>query len=279
MKEVQNAKTHIDRNKRVLMLGPAGVGKTTQFLTLPGRKFMYVFDPNCRESLEGFDVDLVEFVPDVTDMDLSVKTLKKDAGDPAQLKRVPKTYIEWEEDFNKREAEGFFAEYDWLGFDSMTTLSEIIMDRVQYLNKRLGKHPEQADYTAEMNAFKNIFRVATGGLGINVFATAHTEMQRDETTMKTYAQLLITGRNRTRIPMRFSQIYGLEVEVKKDKPTYSAHTVQSRMFPSCRTNIRSLETIEDVTIDFNKDPIGQGIGRFVMGGTTKPAQPAHKERA
>ena len=61
----------------ILAIGTTGVGKTTQFLTLPGKKFIYLFDPNALRSLAGHDVDYEEFRIDSMDLDLSVKSLKK----------------------------------------------------------------------------------------------------------------------------------------------------------------------------------------------------------
>lgn len=258
-------------SRRVLVVGPVGVGKTTQFATLPGKKFMYIFDPNAVASLEGMDVDYLAFIPDVDDLDLSVKTLQRKGdvviGDKPRKKIEPTTYVEWEEDFEKRLEADFFAQYDWIGIDSLTTLSEIVMDRVLHLSKRLGKHPEQPDYTAEMNTIKNIFRVLTN-LPCDLYCTAHTELQRDDASGKTYAQLLMTGRNRTRIPMRFTQIYALEVDSTSKQP-YSCNTVQDRWNPSVRTNIKGLQPKENITIDWNKSPVGQGLGRFVLQGAPK----------
>lgn len=262
MPDVLNTQDKNPRNARVLVAGEIGVGKSTQIATLPGKKFVYVFDPNTIPSLEGHDIDYMPFIPDVSDVDLAIKTLKKGVGDKSREKVDPKTYLAWEEDFDKRYDSDFFLGYDWLGFDSLTTLSEIVMDRVQFLNGRLGKHPEQADYTAEMNAFRNIFRAVTS-LDCNLYCTAHLEPHKDDTIGKTYFQLIMTGRNRTRIPMRFSQIYALEVDANKEKANYLCHTVPDRWFRNLRTNIRGLKPTEDVTIDWMENPVGQGLGRFV----------------
>jgi GTPase SAR1 family protein len=41
-----NAKdAHATSTPKILLLGDTGAGKTTQVLTLPGRKFAYLFDP------------------------------------------------------------------------------------------------------------------------------------------------------------------------------------------------------------------------------------------
>src|SRR3989304_5664694 len=50
--------------RKIFVLGSTGSGKTTQFLTLPGKKFMYLFDPNAILSIKGYDVDYEELLLD-----------------------------------------------------------------------------------------------------------------------------------------------------------------------------------------------------------------------
>lgn len=74
-----NARTaHESSTHKFLLLGDTGSGKTTQFLTLPGRKFIYLFDPNAILSLQGHDIDYEEFLPD--SLNLSIKSLSKSSG-------------------------------------------------------------------------------------------------------------------------------------------------------------------------------------------------------
>ena len=48
-----NAKdSHAKVAHKILILGKTGSGKTTQFLTLPGKKFIYLFDPNAILTLQ-----------------------------------------------------------------------------------------------------------------------------------------------------------------------------------------------------------------------------------
>ena len=63
---------------KFFLLGDTGAGKTAQFLTLPGKKFIYLFDPNAILTLRGHDVDYEEYLPDR--LNLSVKSLAKGAG-------------------------------------------------------------------------------------------------------------------------------------------------------------------------------------------------------
>lgn len=258
--------------ENVLATGKASVGKTTQILTLPGKKLIYVFDPNCLQSLfphmSGQDISILKFIPDIGEVDISIKTLSKAIFDESGRKKKiePRMYVEFEKDFTDRHASGFFDQFDWVCFDGITPLGAMIMDRVQYRNNRLGKHPEQGDYTAQMNTLLHLFRAITAGK-YNTYTSAHIEVRRDEYTGKSEGQLLITGRLRTRLPALFTQIFGMDSDASKDEGVYTAQTVQDRNFPACRTNIQGVKVVEDIRIDFSKDPIGQGIGGILQKAT------------
>src|SRR3990167_8715454 len=99
---------------KVLMLGDTGSGKTTQFLTLPGKKYMYVFDPNSLLSLRGYDVDYDEYMPATVGM--AAGSLAKGKGDKSAATRSD-SYQLFEAQFNERLQSGFFNPYDWIGFD------------------------------------------------------------------------------------------------------------------------------------------------------------------
>lgn len=266
-KSIEDPTVTEDKHESILLVGGIGTGKTTQLATLPGRKFVYFFDPNAVPSLRGRakDLDFLEFFPDKSDLDLGVKPLAKDLKKDASSKKktVPEAYIRWEADYEERKATGFFKDYSWLGFDSFTTFSDLVMDRVQYLAGRLGKHPEQADWTSQMNTLKNIFRDASS-LGLNLFCTAHTEMDKDSITGKVYGQIIMTGKLRVRIPLLFSNIFATEVESNNERAIYHLVTRPDRENPVVRTNLINLEQYTDVTIDWRKPALGQGLGGLLM---------------
>jgi hypothetical protein len=121
---------------RFLILGDTGSGKTTQILTLPGKKFMYLFDSNALLSLKGQDVDYEEFLPDK--LNLNIKSLKKETGGDDLTKHKSDLYLQWQSDFEDKLKTGFFDQYSVIGMDSATTFLDLVMDRILTINGRYG---------------------------------------------------------------------------------------------------------------------------------------------
>jgi hypothetical protein len=249
---------------KFLVLGPTGSGKTTQFLTLPGKKFTYLFDPNARLSLRGHDVDFEEFLPDRINLRVgSLKSKEKGGKADSTTSHSSTMYVEWEKDFDKRMQEGFFEQYDWLGMDSCTTFLDLIMDRILTLNGRYGQWPHQDDWGPQMIAFKNTVRAWTS-MGKGIFFTGHLETKQDELTKRIWEKPMMTGRLRDQIPLLFSDIFALETDQDKDgKPLYLMNTVNNRNQQFIRTSMRGLNPKEDVTIEWDKPVDGQGLGGLV----------------
>lgn len=243
---------------RILVLGDTGSGKTTQFLTLPGKKFAYLFDPNAVLSLRGFDVDYEEFLPDK--LNLAVHSLSAKAGGDKPTVTSSSLYAEWEADFNKRLAEGFFEQYDAIGIDSATTMLDLIMDRVLSINGRFGQWPQQDDYGPQMIAFINICRSLTG-LGKLIYMTGHLDVRQDELTKRIFRKPMMTGRLSTKIPLLFSDVFvSVANNDGKGAVTWQLQTVPDLMTTNIRTSVRGLEPFENVTIDWTKDLSNQGVG-------------------
>ena len=246
---------------RILLLGDTGSGKTTQLLTLPGRKFAYLFDANAILSLQGHDVEYEEFLPDR--LNLSIKSLSKDKGDKTTNHKND-LYVEWEKDFNHRVESGYFNNIDVIAFDSATTFLDLIMDRILTINGRPGAWPQQDDYGPQMLAFTNVCRTLVS-LGKTILMTGHLEIKKDELVQRIFRQPMMTGRLKTKIPLLFSDIFITEVENDgRGKISHRIQTVPDRMTTSVRTAFRGLSPMEDVSIDWTKPVEGQGIGRLIL---------------
>lgn len=256
---------HATSKHKILLLGDTGSGKTTQLLTLPGKKFAYLFDPNAILSLRGHDVDYEEFLPD--QLNLSVRSLSKGKGD-STTNHQNSIYQEWEKDFDDRVQDGFFDDYDVIALDSCTTFLDLIMDRILTINGRPGAWPQQDDYGPQMVTFTNVCRTLMA-LNKTIFMTGHMEVKQDELTKKIFRKPMMTGRLSTKIPLLFSDIFVTEVENDgRGNVTHKIQTVPDRMTTSIRSSFKpALDPFEDVTIDWDKPVEGQGIGGLIQQET------------
>jgi len=252
---------------KILVLAPTGHGKTSQFLTLPGKKFIYLFDPNAILTLRGHDVEYEEFLPDA--IPLTVHSLSKEVN-----KAIPKTqmkskrYEEWENDFNQKMSTGYFDQFDWLGIDSCTTLLDLIMDRVLTLNGRYGQWPHEDDYGPQMITFKNLVREWTS-LGKGIYFTGHLDIRQDQITKRVWENPMMTGRLRQQIPLMFSDIFSIVSEPDKDgKQQYLLRTTNDRTQQFHRTSMH-LDPFENVTIDWKQPVEGQGLGDIINSWARK----------
>lgn len=244
---------------KFLLLGNTGTGKTSQMLTLPGRKFVYIFDPNALMTLRGHDITYEAFMP--TGVSLDVKSLKAGVkGDSIMGNVSSNVYTAWERDFADKKKSGFFDDFDMIALDSCTTLLDLIMDRVLTINGRAGTFPQQDDWGPQMVAFTNIMRELSG-IGKMIYLTGHLKTDKDELTQRIFRAPMFTGQLREKIPLLFSDIFETEVLVDKEgKATYHIKTVPDRYGTPIRTAIKGLEPLENVTIDWSQPPEGQGIG-------------------
>jgi len=246
---------------KFLLIGSTGSGKTSQVLTLPGRTFVYMFDPSGLATLRGHDIDYELFAP--TKVRLAAQSLSKGKGDPNRgTEDASSVYIEWEKDYEQKTKTGYWDNIDNICFDSFTTFSDIVMDRILYLNGRPGHFPQQDDWTAQMQSITNVVRTFVGFNKVLLF-TAHDEFKQDETTSRMQNVILLTGKLRIKIPLLFSEILHMECQSKPDAVRYVMQTRPDRMNPAIRCTIQGLEMYEDVTIkDWNR-PHESGIGRII----------------
>ncbi len=258
---MENFKDESAPIETILAVGGAGTGKTAAFATLPGKKFMYIFDPNAGATLAGLDIDHKTFLPE--QLDLDAVTLRKDVRDRTSRPPQPKTYLEFEKDFEQRLADGFFDAYDFIGIDSNSTFSDIVMDRIMFLNGRFGKWPEQADYTATVNTMIKIYRTFTT-LGVPLYVTGHLEFKQEENSGKMINTFAFLGRLRTRMPILFSNIFQFFADTdSKGQTQWSVRSAPDRQNPYLRRSkgLR-MQSVEQVTVDWSKPVVGQGLGRF-----------------
>lgn len=247
---------------RILALGDAGGGKTTQIVTLPRPCFTYFFDPNGVNSIQGQDVDYEEFL--VEQLPLSAFSLDKTKTQGKAGRVDSKVYDNWEQHFEDNKAAGYFDKYNTICLDSCTTLLDLIMDRILTINGRPGLFPQQDDYGPQMITFMNIMRSLTA-MNKTVYVTGHLKTDKDEVLGRILRLPLVTGQLREKLPLLFSDVlvFYADTDLASKKAKYLIQTTPDKMTPRIRTAIKGLEPVEDVTIDWDEkeDPItSQGIG-------------------
>lgn len=263
-------------NPKILCYGKAGSGKTSLFRTIPGRKFLYMFDPAGLNSLtDKDDIFYEQFLIDTVPM--SVNTLKgmKDSNSPSYSNM--ETYVRWENDFQNRLDKNWFSDptveidgvkggFDAIGFDSLTTLTDIVMDRILQLNQRAGKNPELGDYGILTNTLARIVRNAAATDCI-IFLTAHEQAQQDKLLRSVSNEIMVPGQLKVKLPLLFSEIYHCTAEVdSKGNPLYKAATIAEDLFPLARCSqvVRDagMGLFQDVTIK-TPDPTDSGLGPII----------------
>lgn len=264
------------QNPKFLVYGKAGSGKTSLFRTLPGRKFLYMFDPAGLNSISHTDdIFYEEFLIDTVPM--NVNTLKgiKDASSPSYS--AMDTYVRWENDFQNRldkkwftdssvEIDGVKGGFDAIGFDSLTTLTDLVMDRILQLNQRAGKNPELGDYGILTNTLARIIRNAAATNCI-LYLTAHEQASQDKLLRTVSNEIMVPGQLKVKLPLLFSEIYHATGMIdEKGKPKYQIATIADESFPLARCSqvVRDagLALVQDVTIGTG-DVTKFGLGPFV----------------
>lgn len=258
--------TAVASHHAILALGEAGSGKTAQIATLPGKKFVYAFDPGTLRFLSTYriDADVEEFLPDVSTIDFTLKGFNKGSADdkPKRKNTEPKCYTDWEAHFNEWFDAKSFDAYDWIVFDSLTLFSNAMGNRLSYLNGRFGDIQELSDYRVLGNKLAQSFTAITS-MKKNLYVTGHIQTFQDEKTQKISAEIGVPGGAKAMLPKLFSNIWLLEVGEKR---TYKMRTVpDTRGLKTIRSVIPSLAEIEDITIDWTKPLETQGIGGIVSG--------------
>ncbi len=260
---VQNAKDatkdEVGRPK-ILLVGSTGSGKTSQFLTLPGKTFVYIFDPSALSTLRGHDITYQIFIPKL--INLAAQSLSKGKGDPVKPTDAPDIYINWETDFEKKNKEKFFDDYDNICFDSFTTFSDMVMDRILKINGRTGQFPQRDDWGAQMQTIGNAVRTFAA-MNKTLIFTAHDEFKQDDATSRMQNVIMLTGRLRVKMPLLFSEIYHCDCASTAKEIKYQIQTRPDRMNPTIRCTFRNLDMFEDVTIEDWNNPKKYGIGKIL----------------
>jgi hypothetical protein len=252
-----NAKNLNPLKKNILNIGPTGSGKTTLFTTIPGKKFIYMFDPSGLGSIQGQDIDYEYFSPD---SNIGLRRGMKGQKDPKATKpKEPLAYANFEDHLEDMIANGFY-DYDVVGFDSLTKLQDIMMDRQLWINSRYGQIPELGDYRVIGITMVTIFTEVVTHRPV-VYITGHTDTTKDEISGRVIDQFDIVKNLRRQLPRDLTDMWVSSAEQRETGSKYMIQTAPDKRNPNVKNSFR-LKFTEDVTIDFKKPRDSQGIGEF-----------------
>lgn len=260
MPNAMNVTTDDVGKPKFLLVGSTGSGKTAQMLTLPGKTFAYLFDPSALSTLKGHDIDYEEFMP--TKVNLGAVSLSKGKSDPKTKSDASDVFSQWALDADKKIEKGFFKEYDNICFDSFTTFSAIVMDRVLKLNGREGQFPQQDDWAGQMQTITNVVRTFIGMNKILLF-TAHDQFKQDNISSRMQNVIMLTGQLRVTLPLLFSEIWHMECASTASSEKFQAQTRPDRLNPTIRCTYKDMEMFHDVTIQDWNNPTKYGIGKLL----------------
>lgn len=264
----------LPQHERILVVGSAGSGKTKQITTLPGRKFVYFFDPAGKRSIQGADIDYEEFLPTVDETDWHLRGFNKGSiSDKPKVKKEPTVYKRFEDDINKRYDEGFFNHYDWVCFDSLTLLSRALMHRVLYLNGRYGDVEDLSDYRVVGNKLSDIL-TPIASMPVSLYMTAHLVERQNDLTKRITTEIDLPGQARSILPKLCSQIWEMRPTTEKEQKYTLLTRADTRGYQGIRTTLPVKDPVVDITITDLRQPERFGIGALLTKHGYKPSASA-----
>lgn len=232
MKKLGELKT--DTNRKILLMGDAGTGKTVFACAFPTPLFVADFDNKVSSAAAFFAKDAKRLAG--IDYETYVASNAED--------RPFARYYTKLTELRKLATQGKLA-YKTVVLDSLSTYSDAMMREVMYQNvgaKRAGPTgiaaPALQDYMLHANHFKNVL-VELLSLPCNVIVTAHIALNKDETTGEIFREPFLPGKLARQLPIWFEEVYRTFAQTKDGRTTYFAQT-QSGQGYQCRSQIVGL---------------------------------------
>jgi hypothetical protein len=210
--EIQSTKDIFAPPLHALIYGDSGAGKTFSLQTLPKPIFVFCSDPDGMVTLRGIpDIDFIYIVE-----------TEKSHG----TVQLEKALFEFESKL--------LTQYKSVAFDSITTLTDIIMnhcirltgrDPLDLFPSKKGKEtgvllgPNQQDYGNEMTLIHRLIAKVLSW-PINIVFTGHVEITKDQLSGRVFGSPMVTGKLKGRLPNLFTEVY----YVKREGPRYIFRT-------------------------------------------------------
>ena len=260
--ELNSAGAYKREHPSFLMIGPAGSGKTMQLRTIPGKKLVFAFEQNSINSLAGApSISYKLYLPD--DVEIATRSLSTKANQSGRVApeegTAPTAYENFRQDFNEIIKSEQILGFDVVAIDSLTSMSKAIMDRILYINNRMGCQPQQDDWSAQIVNVENVVRKLSA-LPIILYCTAHDELKRDELSGRQIMDLVLTGQLKTRVPMLFSDIYKCMSKSTEEEDRFILMTRPDEQNLRIRRSFEDVSYYVDATIKDGGEPTKYGLG-------------------
>ena len=207
-----------------LIYGDPATGKTHTAFT--GRQPVYCqsFDP------QGSDIphlhDMVRKGTAIIDRTCEVEDAER-----------PSAFVNFNKNFMAMQKAGAFDHIGTYVIDSLTFLSDAILNFVLQQEGRAGTHPQIQDYSRVKATIKKVM-LACCNLPCDFVLTGHIQTEKDEVNLTTITSLMTIGKNSIIIPQYFSEFLVTDVLQKGDTISYRLLTKPHKRYRA-RTRIGS----------------------------------------
>ena len=253
-----------DLGQNYLLLGTNGTGKSALYMTLPGKKFIYFFDPHAKKTIAskfpGADLTFEEFLP--TKLDVRHTAIAKKGVGRVQSLNPPDAFRRWEDHWMESLDNGFFDQFDCICVDGMSMWQKYALLEIVHNAGRGGHPPELADRNVLAVGLFN-FAATFTSLGKTVFLVVHYDYKQDIVTGRMLNLPLIVGQEKTYLNNMFGHVLVAQCQSTQNEIKYAIQTRPDTLNPNSRTSFNNLDMFHDVTIKNFSKPEEYGLGKIL----------------
>lgn len=259
--------------KVILAVGSAGAGKSTFLKTIPGRKYLFIFDSMAEEVYIG--------TPDL-DYDTFFRELPSDLGATRAGARSSPSKEPWDKFKSVMqqtiEDPDFMSQYDVIAVDGLSTMADVFTDNlcahrglnfIEAFNS--GNKGDSNPYEViKINILNTINRLIistrekSGQSAKTFYCTAHHHPTSYGTMGSAIWQILTIGNAATKLPTMFSDIFRFWVNRTPEGEhlyTITSKPDQLHFYP--RTSMLTLPADVTWNLDPGKDLTHQGYASLM----------------
>ena len=245
---------------RLMLYSVAGGGKTTFFRSLPGKKFLFMFDPAGLCAIQKIDdIEFETFIPE--NQNIAISTNKGSTNSPVSYSGSD-MYLQYEKFINEKIEEDFFSQFSWVGFDSITSLQNLEFDQVANIYGREGRIPQLEDHNTVGDALLKNIRLWSS-LPCNICIMAHEKANQDKLMRTIGMDIMVPGQFSKKLCLLLSDIYHLRAVREGKEVVYYADIAPTEEYSLARCSLE-LDPTVNVTIPRNVGDVTEyGFGRIL----------------